>query len=62
VLTVPEVVVVLHRFDRHDPAGALDLVYPDRGDADVADPPLIHVLLDRPEARLERVSGSTRCR
>ena len=49
-----EVVVVLHRGDRDDPTGPLDLLDPDLGEADMPDLPGVHVLLDGAEAVLQR--------
>ena len=57
VPAVGEVVAVLHGGDRHDLAGALDLLHADLGDADVADRAAVDVGLDRAQALLERRLG-----
>jgi hypothetical protein len=57
VRALGQVVTVLDSGDRHDPAGLLDLVDPDLADADVPDLAVVHVLLDRREALLERRLG-----
>ena len=57
-----EVVVVLHGRDRHDPAGALDLLDAHLRDADVADRPRSTYSLIAPRLSSSGVSGSTRCR
>jgi len=46
--------VILDGGDRHDPAGSLDLVDRDLGDADVPDLAAVAVLLDGGETLFER--------
>jgi hypothetical protein len=57
-----EVVAVLDRRDRDDPAPALELFDVDLREPDVPDLPAVAVRGDRGEALLERRLGSTRCR
>src|SRR6266566_3748940 len=54
VLALREVVVVLDGGDRYNPAGSLDLVDRDLGDADVPDLAAVAVLIDGGETLFER--------
>ena len=57
VFALGQVVLVLHRDDVDDAAGALDLFHAHRGHADMADRAPLHVALDRAQALLQRRIG-----